>query len=150
RYRLLSKVGDGRTCEVWEAIDDQTGDRRALKILGEHHVKEKEQLALLKQEFAVGRSLDHPQVIHVYDYQNHRGTIYLVLELFPAQNIKQFFLDGGVDGLAYYVPKIAEQAASALGYLHSQGWIHRDVKPDNFLMNRDGVVKLIDFAIAER
>ncbi len=55
-----------------------------------------------------------------------------------------------MEGIAYYVGKIAEQATASLGYLHSQGWVHRDVKPDNFLMNKAGTVKLIDFAIAER
>jgi serine/threonine protein kinase len=143
-------VGTGRSCQVWDAIDDQTRERRALKILTDAYASEREQVGLLKREFAVGRGLDHPQVIHVYDYQNHRGTIYLVMELFPAHNIKQFFLQAGVEGLAPYMPRIAEQSAGSLEYLHTQGWIHRDVKPDNFLMNRDGTVKLIDFALAER
>jgi serine/threonine protein kinase len=143
-------VGTGRSCQVWDAIDDRNSDHRALKILVESYAEQRDQVGLLKREFAVGRALDHPQVIHVYDYQNHRGTVYLVMELFPAQNIKQFFLQAGVEGLAHYVSRIAEQSVAALEYLHNQGWIHRDVKPDNFLMNRDGTVKLIDFALAER
>jgi eukaryotic-like serine/threonine-protein kinase len=150
RYRLLSIVGTGRSCQVWDAIDDQNNQRRALKILIESYAAQREQVALLKREFAVGRGLDHPQVIHVYDYQNHRGTVYLVMELFPAHNIKQFFLQVGVEGLAPYMGRIAEQSVASLDYLHGHGWIHRDVKPDNFLMNREGTVKLIDFALAER
>lgn len=150
RYRLLSMVGTGRSCQVWDSINDQNNDRRALKILVESYAAQRGQVALLKREFAVGRELDHPQVIHIYDYQNHRGTVYLVMELFPAHNIKQFFLQVGVEGLAHYVPRIVEQSATSLDYLHSHGWIHRDVKPDNFLMNREGTVKLIDFALAER
>jgi eukaryotic-like serine/threonine-protein kinase len=135
---------------VWEAIDDSTQERRAIKILEEQFANDREQVALLKREFGVGEGLDHPNVIHIYDFKTLRGAVYLVMELFPAQNIKQFFLEAGVEGIAYYVPKIVEQSVSGLGYLHSQGWIHRDVKPDNFLMNRQGTVKLIDFAIAER
>ncbi len=149
-YRLLSMVGTGRSCQVWDAIDDSNTERRALKILTDSYAAEREQVGLLKREFAVGRSLDHPQVIRIYDYQNHRGTIYLVMELFPAYNIKQFFLQVGVEGLAPYISRIAEQSATSLDYLHGQGWIHRDVKPDNFLMNREGTVKLIDFALADR
>jgi serine/threonine protein kinase len=143
-------VGSGRSCQVWEAIDDSTQERRAIKILEEHMTQDKEQVALLKHEFGVGEGLDHPQVIHIYDFKTVRGAMYLVMELFPAQNIKQFFLEAGVEGLACYIPKIVEQSVAGLGYLHTQGWIHRDVKPDNFLMNRQGVVKLIDFAITER
>jgi eukaryotic-like serine/threonine-protein kinase len=143
-------VGTGRSCQVWDAIDDDSKEHRALKILVGEYAGNREQTGLLKREFAVGRGLDHPQVIHVYDYQDFRGTIFLVMELFPAQNVKQFFLQSGVEGIAYYVPRIAEQSAVSLNYLHSQGWIHRDVKPDNFLMNKEGTVKLIDFALAER
>jgi serine/threonine protein kinase len=149
-YRLLAKVGLGRSCEVWDALDVQTSERRAIKVLMDSKLADRDQIALLKQEFAVGRGLEHPQVIRIYDYQNLRGVVYIVMELFPAQNVKQMFLDVGTEGLAYFVPKIAEQAAASLGYLHSQGWIHRDVKPDNFLMNKQGVVKLIDFALAEK
>jgi serine/threonine protein kinase len=143
-------VGTGRSCQVWDAIDDDQGQHRALKILVGEYSGNREQVGLLKREFSVGRGLEHPHVIHVYDYQDFRGTVFLVMELFPAQNIKQFFLQVGVEGLAYYLPQIAEQSAASLGYLHSHGWIHRDVKPDNFLMNKEGTLKLIDFALAER
>ncbi len=149
-YRLLSMIGTGRSCQVWDAIDDSTKDRRALKILTDAYAAERDQVGLFEGEFAVGRGLDHPQVIHIYDYQNHRGTVYIVMELFPAHNIKQFFLQVGAEGLAPYISRIAEQSTTSLDYLHNQGWIHRDVKPDNFLMNREGAVKLIDFALADR
>jgi serine/threonine protein kinase len=141
-------VGTGRSCQVWDAIDDQNNDRRALKILVESYAAQRDQVGLLKREFSVGRGLDHPQVIHIYDYQNYRGTVYLVMELFPAHNIKQLFLQVGVEGLAHYMPGIVEQSVASLEYLHNKGWIHCDVKPDNFLMNREGTVKLIDFALA--
>ncbi len=143
-------VGRGRSCQVWEAIDDSEQQRRAIKILEEGYAQNREQVALLQREFNVGRSLDHPQVIHIYDFQTRRGAVYLVMELFPSKNLKGWLLDEGVDGIARFAPRILEQTASGLNYLHSQGWIHRDVKPDNFLMNREGTVKLIDFAIAEK
>ena len=106
--------------------------------------------ALLRHEHSVGLALDHPQVIRIYDFHSARNAVFLAMELFPAQNVKQLLLQDGPEGMAYYVPKLFEQAAAGLGYLHSKGWVHRDVKPDNFLMNRQGVVKLIDFALAER
>ncbi len=91
RYRLLSMVGTGRSCQVWDSIDDNDGSHRALKILVGEYIGNREQTNLLKREFAVGRGLEHPQVIRVYDYQDFRGTVFLVMELFPAQNVKQFF-----------------------------------------------------------
>lgn len=149
-FRLVSLVGTGRHCEVWEGVDDDRRRRVALKILLPDFAKNREQVALLRHECTVGRGLDHPNVIHIYGVDTHRSMLYVEMELFAAQNAKQILLQSGVEGIAYLIQPIAEQAASALGYLHSQGWIHRDVKPDNFLVNRSGELKLIDFALAER
>jgi serine/threonine protein kinase len=149
-FRLVSLVGTGRHCEVWEAVDDDRRLRVALKVLLPDFAKNREQVGLLRHEHAVGRGLDHPNVIHVYGVDTHRSMVYIVMELFAAQNAKQLLLQEGVEGIAYLVQPIAEQATAALGYLHLQGWIHRDVKPDNFLVNRKAELKLIDFALAER
>jgi serine/threonine-protein kinase len=64
-------------------------------------------------------------------------------------NMKRRILQG-IDKIAYLLPQIIDQAAEGLGYLNSLGWVHRDVKPDNFLVSDDGQVKLIDFALAQR
>jgi serine/threonine protein kinase len=149
-YRLVSLVGTGRHCEVWEAVDDDRRQRVALKILLPEFAKNREQVALLKHEHTVGRGLDHPNVIHIYRVDSHRNMMYVSMELFAAQNAKQLLLQDGVEGIGYLIQPIAEQGALALSYLHSQGWIHRDVKPDNFLVNREGDLRLIDFALAER
>jgi serine/threonine protein kinase len=148
-YRLARLIGQGRHCEVWDAVDEESGERRALKVLASSLAKDREQLGLLKHEFAVGRDLDHPNVIHLYDFRTHRGTVFVVMDLFAAQNLKQLLLQG-VEYVAPWMSKIVEQSAAGLGYLHSHGWIHRDVKPDNFLVDTEGGVKLIDFALAER
>jgi serine/threonine protein kinase len=74
---------------------------------------------------------------------------YLVEEFFNAKNMK-LILRQGRDQLAPLAAGIVEQGAEALFYLHTQGWVHCDVKPDNFLVHDDGKVKLIDFAIAQR
>jgi serine/threonine protein kinase len=71
------------------------------------------------------------------------------MELFPAPNLKQH-IQGNFDVLAPLVRNCIVQAAEGLAYFHTQGWIHRDIKPDNFLMSLDGDVKLIDFALAAR
>jgi len=148
-YRLARLIRVGNTTAVWEAIKGNDPTRYALKIIREDLRKDRTEIGALKHELEVGQKLKHKNVIHIFEFNTEGSVPYLVLELFECPNLK-LLLRQGVAELAYLVPRIIEQAAEALFYLHEQGWIHRDVKPDNFLVNVDGLVKLIDFAISER
>jgi eukaryotic-like serine/threonine-protein kinase len=148
-YRLLSKIRDGKTCEVWEVLNDLTRERLAIKLLAGEFAKNKEEVAWLKHESEVGRGLDHPQVIKIYSFGADHGRYYLAMELFPAPNLKQV-INQGLESLAPLTVECIRKAAEGLSYFHSKGWIHRDIKPDNYLLNPKGDVKLIDFALAVR
>ena len=150
-YRLLKMVRAGATCQIWEAISEIDNRRCALKTLQEEFRTNKDEIALLKHEYTVGHELQHPCVIEIYDYDVAKGVPYLALEYFESNNLKQWLRIVSDDRkLRKTLPGIIRQAAEGLQYLHQQGWIHRDIKPDNFLVNDAGEVKLIDFAIAER
>lgn len=148
-YRLVRLIRVGNTCQVWEAAKADETTRYALKVLREDLRKDRGELAALKNEFEVGGKLKHANIIKIYEYNREGVTPYVVLELFEYPNLK-LLLRQGHQALAYLVPKIIEQGAEALFYLHGEGWVHRDVKPDNFLVNEEGHVKLIDFAISQR
>ncbi len=148
-YRLLNIVKTGQTSQVWAVLSSHDQRRLALKMLLADYRKNREHVGFLKQEFFVGRALDHPQVIHVYEYGTDRGIPYLIMEYFPAPNMKDIIFQVR-EMVAYLMPKMVAQAAAGLAYFNDQGWVHRDIKPDNFLVNQDGEVKLIDFALALR
>jgi len=94
--------------------------------------------------------MNHQCVIKIHDMVLDKNMPpFLVLELFSELNIKQA-LRRGPESIAFMVDKIIEQCSEGLFYLHSQGWVHCDVKPDNFLVSRSGEVKLIDFTIAQK
>ncbi len=148
-YRLLNLIRAGKTCEVWEVINESSGQRLAIKLLRGEAARNREDVAFLKHESQVGKGLDHPCVIKVYNAGSERDCAYLAMELFPALNLKQL-INQGIENLAPVASDIIQKAAQGLGYFHSQGWIHRDIKPDNFLAKPGGGVKLIDFALATR
>ncbi|TWU59455.1 Serine/threonine-protein kinase PK-1 [Rubripirellula tenax] len=147
-YRLARLIRQGSTADIWEAIDENTQDRFALKMLRENKA-DKAEIALLKHEYNVAKDLASPRIIKVIDYREDNGRVYLVLELFSELNMKQA-LRRGPESLAFMLDKIVEQAAEGLYYMHTKNWIHLDIKPDNFLVSREGVVKLIDFTISEK
>jgi eukaryotic-like serine/threonine-protein kinase len=147
-YRLLNLLRTGKTCQVWEAMNDLKGGRFALKVLLAEYRHNRDEVALLQHEHHVGCKLKHPRVITIYEYGIDHDNVYLGMELYQAPNIKQV-INQGVEVLAPILGKVIEQAAEGLAYFHSQGWVHRDIKPDNYLMNPAGEVKLIDFALAQ-
>jgi serine/threonine protein kinase len=148
-FRRLNLIRSGKTCEVWEVLNDLTGERLALKLLSGDAAQDRQEVAFLKHELQVGRGLDHPNVIKIYDFAQKRDYVYLAMELFSSPNLKQWILQG-VEPLAPLVGGAICKAGEGLAYFHAQGWIHRDIKPDNFLMSSAGDVKLIDFALAVR
>jgi len=149
-YRLTRLIRSGSTSEVWEAIEEHEQERYALKILKASIAKDKSEVAMLKHEYQVGQDLQNsPRIIKILDFRTENNRPFLVLELFSELNVKQA-LRRGPDSLAFMLDKIVEQAAEGLYYMHTRGWVHLDIKPDNFLVSRDGETKLIDFTITEK
>jgi eukaryotic-like serine/threonine-protein kinase len=148
-YRLVRLIRVGITTEVWEAAKSDDPTRYVLKVLKRDKRKDKEQITALKNEFDCGKTLKHKNIIRIYDFNTEGESTYLVMEHFEHENLK-IQLRSGPQKVAHLTLKIIDQSAEALFYFHSEGWVHRDVKPDNFLVSDEGVVKLIDFAISTR
>lgn len=148
-YRLARLIRMGSSCQVWEAIETATGQRYALKVLRPDFRLNKTEVSFLKNEFEVAKSFNHPNVIKMYDLELGGSAPYLVLELFSELNLKQA-LRRGPDSIAYLAETIMCQAAEGLYHMHSEGVVHCDIKPDNFLVSRDGETKVIDFTISRR
>lgn len=148
-YRLARLIRMGSTCQVWEAIEEGSGDRYALKVLRPDFRENRSEVTFLKNEFEIAKTLNHPNVIKMYDLVLSGHAPFLVLELFSELNLKQA-LRRGPDSIAYMLDKILQEAAEGLYHMHSKGFVHCDIKPDNFLVSREGETKVIDFTISRK
>jgi eukaryotic-like serine/threonine-protein kinase len=148
-YRLARLIRLGSTCQVWEAIRDNDGQRVALKVLRPEQRGNKEEINFLKHEYEVAKGLSHRNIIKLVEFVTGAETPFIVLELFSELTLKMA-LRRGPEPIAYQLPSIVVQACEGLYYLHSKGYVHCDIKPDNLLLSRQWEVKLIDFTIAKK
>lgn len=147
-YRLTNLMMTGQTSQVWEAIQEGSGRRYALKLLLPERAMESEHRRYLDTEAKVGRMLQHPKIIKIFDYFRDKNNPHFVMEFFPGNNLKQRLVRKH-DSITPHASIIIEQAAEALAYMHDKKWLHKDIKPDNIMVNGAGEVRLIDFALAE-
>jgi serine/threonine protein kinase len=147
-YQLLRMIRSGQTCSVWEARSSYDQERVAVKVLLKRHEKNRTQIAHLRHEAEVGKSLDHPNVIKIYEFVDKFALPFIVMQLFNARNLKQELRERR-DHLLFNIRDIIERGATGLRHVHEKGWVHCDVKPDNFLVDDSANVKLIDFSIAK-
>lgn len=148
-YRLLNVVHSGPSTQIWRAFHDGLKCPFAVKTLLEDYRQERRYVGYLRWEYKVGSPLACERIIRIHEFAWDRKVPYLAMEWFAGATIKTR-LRQGPEAVAALAPKIVEQATEALAYFNARGWIHRDVKPENFLVDDAGNVKMIDFALARR
>lgn len=148
-YRLLRIITTTKACQICEALHQMDNVRVVIKMLLKDYRTNRDEIAALKQEYNVGKDLENSNIIRVYEYNVHRDIPYIVMELFNHPNMKQALRDQP-EAIALQTESIAEGAARGLSYIHEQGWVHCDIKPENYLVDSKGHTKLIDFSIARK
>ncbi len=146
-FQLLRMIRAGSTAQVWEALRTGEKERIALKILMERFRKDKDAIQQLKHEAVVGQDLTHPFVIKIFGYHEDQGYPLVSMQLFNSKNLKLEMRERPEFTMAN-LSTIIRNCAMGLEHMHQKGWIHCDIKPDNFLADEQANVKLIDFSIA--
>jgi serine/threonine protein kinase len=151
-YKLRNLIATGQSSQVWEVVETSSGRHLAMKLLLPEAAHNSDHKRMLFHEAEVGLKLVHPNVIKIVAQSKDRDpkNFWFTMEFFPAGSLKQRILQKQFDFIKDQAPRVFKQMATALAYMHGSGWLHRDIKPDNMLVNSAGEAKLIDFAIAQR
>jgi serine/threonine protein kinase len=146
-YRLLAPIRTGRYTQVWAAIDDAGARYVALKLLLPEYRSNREQLQTMRHELEVGLKLRHPRCLGAFEMRDSKHGAHLLMDLFPGDNLREV-IKRRRDDLMQRFASIVRQAAEGIAHLNAVGYVHLDIKPDNFMLSPEGEVRLIDFALA--
>ena len=147
RYELEELLGTGGMSSVFRAHDRQLDRRVAIKILHQHYAQDPEYLERFRREARAVARLSHPNIVTVIDRGDDDGRQYIVFEHVDGENLKELVLRTGKLPVRRAL-ELALGVADGLAFAHDRGLIHRDVKPQNVLLNREGEIKVTDFGIA--
>jgi len=146
-YRLIELIGRGGMAEVYLAEDRRLGRKVAIKFLNPEFRRDPDRVRRFRQEARSASALNHPNILIIHDIGDRGGVQFIVSELVEGETLGTRIAQGRLPFAE--AADIAIQAASALTAAHSAGIVHRDIKPDNVMIRRDGVVKVLDFGLAK-
>jgi len=147
RYELEELVGSGGMSSVYRAHDRLLDRTVALKVLHEHHLHDPEYVERFRREARSAAVLSHPNIVTVIDRGEHDGRQFIVFEYVGGENLKRLIEQRKPLPVGTAL-ELATQIARGLSFAHRSGLVHRDVKPQNVLLNGDGQAKVTDFGIA--
>ena len=148
RYLIESMIGVGGMANVYRGRDVRTGNEIAVKVLKEEFLGNEELVRRFKNESKAISILDHPNIVKVYDVSVTDQLQYIVMEYIDGITLKEYLKQRGGALTWKEVVHFATQVLSALDHAHSKGIVHRDVKPQNIMLQADGSIKMMDFGIA--
>ena len=147
-YRIISLLGRGGMADVYRAEDERLGREVALKAVPPEFARDPERVERFEREVRAAARLTHPNIVTVHEFGQGAGQHFYTMALMPGGDLKAR-IRAHPDGMpAAEARAVAAAMARALDYAHRQGFVHRDVKPENILFGEDGAPQLTDFGIA--
>jgi serine/threonine protein kinase len=144
-YKIIEHLGSGGMGEVYLAVDSKLDRKVALKFLPAQMTSQSDARARFLQEARAASALNHPNVCTIYDIQEHDGQMFIVMEYVEGQTLRShknpFTLK--------QVVEIGVQVADGLAAAHEKGIVHRDIKTENIMIRKDGIVQIMDFGLAK-
>src|SRR2546421_5020644 len=147
RYRIQRKLGAGGMADVYLAEDQELGRRVAIKILNGRHANDDQFIERFRREAKNAAALNHPSIVSIYDRGEAEDTYYIAMEFLDGRTLNELIVGRGAAPINVAI-EYGRQILSALRFAHRHGIVHRDIKPHNVLVDREGRVKVTDFGIA--
>ncbi|HZO96526.1 MAG TPA: Stk1 family PASTA domain-containing Ser/Thr kinase [Gaiellaceae bacterium] len=147
RYLIVRKLGSGGMADVYLAEDQELGRRVALKLLNERHANDEQFVERFRREAQSAAGLNHPNIVSIFDRGRAEGTYYIAMEYLDGRTLKELLVRNGPTPVPIAID-YARQILGALAFAHRHGIVHRDIKPHNIVVRKDGRLKVTDFGIA--
>jgi len=147
RYEIIEKIGSGGMSTVYKAKDNVLNRFVAVKVLKNEFLNDEEFIKRFRSESLAYASLSHPNIVSIFDVGEYKGQYYIVMEYINGKTLKEIIKENKRLS-SKDATTIAIQVCRALEHAHRKGIIHRDIKPQNILIDEDGIVKVADFGIA--
>jgi len=151
RYQLIRQMATGGMASIYEAVDTRLDRKVAVKIMHSHLAQDEQFVERFIREAKAAAALSHPNIVAVQDQgwnQNGSPAIFLVMEMIEGHTLREYLNEQGklsiADGIKFLLPVL-----SALAAAHKIGIVHRDVKPENILISKEGRIKIADFGLAK-
>ncbi len=149
-YKLRTLLQTGQTSQVFEVVEIKSNRHFAMKLLLPEAAEKAEHRRGLFNEAEVGVKLTHQNVIRIVKVHRTKETPNFIMEFFPSGSLRLRLQTKDFAFIKEHSRKIFKGAATGLAYMNASGYVHRDVKPDNILVNAIGETKIIDFAITKK
>src|SRR5215475_2281794 len=147
RYVIKRKLGSGGMADVYLAEDQELGRRVALKLLNERHAADEQFVERFRREAQSAAGLSHPNIVSIFDRGQAEGTYYIAMEYLDGRTLKELLVRNGPTPIPIAID-YTRQILSAIAFAHRNGIVHRDIKPHNIVVRKDGRLKVTDFGIA--
>ena len=151
-YRIMDAVGGGGMGLVYRAEDLKLGRQVAIKFLPEESAQDPDALGRFEREARSASSLEHPNICPIYQFGEHNGQPFLVMQLLHGKTLRELILERATKSPGFEFPELVDlalQICEGLEAAHQRGIIHRDIKPANIFVTDQGQAKILDFGLAK-